>query len=179
MQDTFNIIGIDPGNNLGVSIFTIDSINYNICNIETRTYVLNRLIEEENSLNRLLVLSDIVNNLYMEFDPLAIGLEDAFMNFRFPKAIINLAKYVGLIELEFIKLNRYIKVFKYAPKYIKSIISTGDANKSDMLCGVSNIPELAKFLNVNTLTEHSIDATAIGYVTLLDIRNNTWILLTI
>lgn len=179
MYTGFNIIGIDPGNNLGVSIYTLDSITFAIRNITTRTYVLNNLAEDEFGVSRLLALSKLVHDLNSEFQPLAVGIESAFMNFRFPKAIINLSQYVGLIELEFVKANKYIKVFKYAPKYIKSIIVKGDANKSDMLSGVRAIDEVARHLDFNNVTEHSIDATAIGYVTLTDLRNYPWILLTI
>ena len=36
-NDTYTIIGIDPGNNLGIGILHIDSITNEIVGIESRT----------------------------------------------------------------------------------------------------------------------------------------------
>ena len=41
MNHTFNIIGIDPGTNTGIAVYTIDT-NFNILNIDTYTILLNK-----------------------------------------------------------------------------------------------------------------------------------------
>ena len=44
MIETFKIIGIDPGTNTGVSIYTLALPNFEIINIETRLYILKNLV---------------------------------------------------------------------------------------------------------------------------------------
>ena len=44
MNHTFNIIGIDPGTNTGIAVYTIDT-NFNILNIDTYTILLNKTFE--------------------------------------------------------------------------------------------------------------------------------------
>ena len=43
----FNIISIDPGNNLGISIYTIDDEDYKIVSVETIFLILNNYSSEE------------------------------------------------------------------------------------------------------------------------------------
>ena len=43
MNHTFNIIGIDPGTNTGIAVYTIDT-NFNILNIDTYTILLNNYV---------------------------------------------------------------------------------------------------------------------------------------
>lgn len=172
-KETFNIIGIDPGNNMGVSIFTIDTETLSIVNICTEFYILEHYISMytlDKVQSKLEYISIIIKNLIDKYRPVAIGIETAFMNSRFPKAVMYLSQYVGMIEYTCINYNSFIHIFKYMPKYIKAKISTGDATKVDMLTGISKIPEVYKCLPKIILTEHEVDATAICYVMLTEIR---------
>lgn len=173
-MNTFNIIGIDPGNNTGISILNIDANTLKLLHIHTLFFKLENYssnIIEDNLLSKLVYIKEIVHYLSNTYNPIVVGIESAFMNTRFPKAIINLSQYVGTLELEFKLCNNFTKVLKYAPKYIKSIISTGDADKKDMSKGISKIKEIKNLVpNIKELTEHEIDAIAIGYVTLEEIR---------
>ena len=178
MENTFTIIGIDPGNNLGVSIFTLDH-DLNILSIQPITYRLDTYfftISTNEMVNKLYYIKSIITNLIYTYEPLVISIESAFMNSRFPKAVMTLSQYVGTIELTIKELNNFIKIFKYAPKYVKSIICKGDANKDDMLNNIVKIEEIAKVLDTTSTTEHSIDATAICYTGLLHIRQYPYLL---
>lgn len=171
-METFNIIGIDPGNNLGVSVFTLDT-NLNIKSITTHFRFLEdypSALTEDKKLARLIYLQQLPYHLVNLYNPIAVGMETAFMNSRFPTAVMALSQYVSTIELNFINANSFIKFFKYPPKYIKKFINTGDANKKDMLAGIKKIKEITDVLDLNNKTEHEIDATAIAYVTLQEIR---------
>lgn len=182
-MNSFNIIGIDPGNNLGVSILTIDSKTFNIINIRTHIFVLedySSSIILDKKISKLYYITNVIPSyLYNLYNPKAIGIETAFLNTRFPKAVMHLSQYVGNLDLSFRSLDSFIKIFKYPPKYIKGIISTGDANKNDMLIGISKIKELKDILDYSKLTEHEIDAIAIAYVTLQEIRKYPLVLCSI
>lgn len=178
MDNTFYLIGIDPGNNLGISIFHIDN-NFNILDITTYTHCLDHFyfsISPNKIINKLYYLKSIITNLLDYYHPLSVSIESAFMNNKFPKAIMNLSQYVGTIELSVREYSSFIKVFKYAPKYVKSVICKGDANKEDMLTNIKKIEEINKHLDYSNITEHSIDATAIAYTSLIEIREDPFIL---
>ena len=183
MDDSYNIIAIDPGNNIGIAIYTISAIDNSILSITTRTVVLDMYINNDVvniMLYRLNILNNLIAELYNIYQPVAIGLEASFMNSRFPKAVIQLSQYVAIIETSFIKHNCFIKLFKYAPKYIKSKIGAGgDGNKYDMLANMNSIAEIITHVNTSYLTEHEIDALSIGYVMLTDIRYRPHLLFTI
>lgn len=171
MLNTYNIIGIDPGNNLGISCFNINS-NNTINTIETNIVILSKRLEDDDPrLLRMELLESILTDLNDYYQPVAVGLESAFMNTKFATAVIQLSQYVSMIEYTFYKLNPFIKLMKYPPKYIKSKISTGDATKEDMMTGLSKIKEITNILDLECLTEHQIDATAIAYTLLQDIRS--------
>ncbi|MGE3591445.1 MAG: hypothetical protein AB7G52_02965, partial [Arcobacter sp.] len=74
MENTFNILAIDPGNNLGVSIMTINALDFSIVNIYSRTIILDSLvydIQSDKMLYKLNALSSIVSDLIYNYSPLA------------------------------------------------------------------------------------------------------------
>ncbi len=172
----FNIISIDPGNNLGISIYTIDDEDYKIVNIETIFLVLNNYASEDgdgyDKINsKLKYLKDYMTKVMKDYKPLALGIETSFLNMRFPKAVIQLSQYLAIIESVSKEVYSGIKIFRYSPKYIKSKIDAGgDAKKDDMTSAVSKIKEITSKIKIDKLTEHEIDSLAIGYVMLKEIR---------
>lgn len=180
-METFNIIGIDPGNNLGISVFNLD-LDYKIKFIKTHFYVLEdygSTVSNDKKLAKLLFLQNIPSYLINMYQPVAVGVESAFMNSRFPTAVMSLSQYVSTIELAFKNNNPFIKLFKYPPKYIKKFINTGDANKKDMLSGIKKVKEIMDVFDPTGKTEHEIDATSIAYVLLNEIRNYPLVLCSI
>lgn len=177
MRECFNILGFDPGGNLGLAAMSIDVKTYEIISIETNTFILDKYLNNKNNvmMDRLVYLNSTVTSICNHYRPVAVGMESAFMNIRFATAVMQLSQYCGTIELSISSYNPFIKIFKYPPKYVKSAsIGNGNANKEDMLKGIKKIPELNK--HINTLGEHEIDAIAIAYIALLQIRNNPMIL---
>lgn len=180
-MDNLRIIGIDPGNNLGISIFTLNK-NLQIEHIETQIHYLNNFtyyMPNPNKHYKLVYLEKITQNLLHKYNPLAISIEEPFINTKFPNAITSLAKYMAIMELAIIKTAPYVSLKTYAPKLIKSTITSGCANKDDMKLGVHNIQELSVHLpQLEQLTEHEVDATAIAYTLLLEIRANSFLFIT-
>ncbi|MGE3593076.1 MAG: hypothetical protein AB7G52_11385, partial [Arcobacter sp.] len=92
-------------------------------------------------------------------------------NSRFPKAVMQLSQYTAIIEMSINSINSFIKIFKYAPRYIISNVGAGgNANKEDMLSNILTIGELMVHIDVKNMSEHEIDAVAIAYTTLKEIR---------
>lgn len=172
----FNIIGIDPGNNLGIAIYTIDPEDFKIVKIENIMLVLNNYITDEgdgyDKMNlKLKHLKFSIQAIIKNYKPIALGLETSFLNMKFPKAVIQLSQYLAIIESTSKEIIPNIKIFRYSPKYIKSKVDAGgDAKKDDMTTAISKLTEVTKHIDITKLTEHEIDSTAIGYVVLKEIR---------
>lgn len=172
----YNVIGIDPGNNLGIGILHIDCDTNEIIGISSQTLVLDSFVNDTDYnvlLARVHKLYDIVTGLNINYQPVVLSLEAAFMNSRFPKSVIQLSQYVNTIELATRLSNPWCKIFKYPPKYIKSSVGAGGAaDKNDMKANLLNIPEIASKIDLNTLTEHAIDSLSIAYVTYKELQLN-------
>jgi len=177
--NNFYIIGIDPGNNTGISIFELSSIDMSILSISTYTVILNNMIVGMDILlERNLALNKICSCLYDMYIPKAVAVEAAFLNSRFPKAVMQLSQYTSTIDQAFYNKDNFIKILRYPPKYIKKCIGGGgNADKDGMLRAVKNIPELLNNVNLDRLTEHEIDALAIGYVSITELRRSPHILM--
>lgn len=172
MEDYIKIIGIDPGNHLGLSILHINPINMKIDYIDTRTITLEKYSIQEELNFRLLLLQDIITDIYYNIRPNCVAMEAAFLNSRYPKAVVQLSQYTGMIECTFNSIDPTLPIIKYSPMYVKSIAGgTGKADKSDMLKAVSKNKELKSLINIEIMTEHEIDAVCIAYTALLEVRN--------
>lgn len=180
MNSTYNIIGTDPGGHLGVSILTVDSNTLQILSVNSLTITLDRYVENDNMIDKLNFLHNIITNLYSIYVPVAVAMEVSFMNMKYPNAVMILTQYVSTIERAWNISNPYLKIYKYAPMYIKSVVSgTGKADKDDMRLAISKNKELKKLVNLKTMTEHEVDATGIAYTALLEIRKFQYYLWTI
>jgi len=180
MLTTFRLIGIDPGSNSGVAIYHIDPVDMSIVHIETVTYALNNIapMADDFQLSRVMTLGNLCDRLQEHYQPVMVALEAAFMNSRFPKAVMQLSQYTSAVERSFMTKDPFIKLVKMAPKYIKRYIGGGgNANKDDMTAAVSVIKEVSDKVDLSALTEHEVDALAIGYVALTQIREHPHILI--
>ena len=179
-DNLIKVISIDPGNNIGLCIYSLDSTNFKIVNIETKLFVLNNLIDtddEYKTLYRLKAISNIIKNVVKTYKPMCLAFETSFLNMRFPKAVIQLSQYVGVIELTAYEADKNIKMFRYMPKYIKKNIGAGgNADKDDMTIAVSLVEDIIEHINVKLLSEHEIDSLAIGYIAIEEIRKFPFLL---
>lgn len=184
MLASFNIIGIDPGKNTGISIINVNIDNLTINNIETLRIKLDRTEYEYNNefINNIFYLKEHMINLLNTYNPVAIGYETAFLNSKFPNAIGQLSQYTCIIDMVSREYNPFIKIYRYAPMLAKSLFNKtvgGKADKSDMLTALKNNIELNSFVKLDNITEHEVDAVAMGYITLQKIRIDPMQLFTI
>lgn len=172
------ILGIDPGNKTGISILYLDVKTLKITKIETKTIILDRFVDNDDLVYRLIFVKSVINDIYNFYKPNCLSMESAFLNSKYPKAVIQLSQYVGMIESAFLEIDPTFTIFKYPPMYIKSVCSgSGTANKDDMRIAIKKNKELSKLLNIDSMSEHEIDATFIAYTAIEEIRKYNYILL--
>jgi len=184
-NNTINILAIDPGTTtIGVSIFTINVIDYSIVAIETILVDTSiRLVSSDTASDLLLRLERLyhrVVELINYYKPYIVSLENGFINRLRPAAYGPLSQSIMAIELAVRNTNPYIKIFKFAPKTIKKVTTTaGTAGKNDMLAGIKTIPEISNKINPDLISEHEVDSLGVNYTMLEYIRENPIILLMI
>ena len=163
------MVSIDPGTiHCGVVIWELDDNTLNIKNTENFTIEINpNLILEE----RLWALYDIFYNIFLETNVLHLAHESAFLNRFRPMAYGPIYTSINIIRKSFYDYSfNFNRIFAYPPKLVKATVAKGTANKNDMLLAVKSINELQPFILDNE-SEHEIDALAIGYTHLLNLRN--------
>ena len=182
-NDYINIISIDPGTNMGISIITLEIPSLRIVSVNTCSIDLSLLTKpnelENNLLLRTQAIMRIVTGIMEDYKPRVLAMEAAFVNTRFPKSVMYLSQYIASISLAVTTADPFIKIFNYPPKKVKATVSVGGANKDDMLTAVSKIDELNKHIVIETLTEHEIDSLAIGYAYIKELRENPVLMLMI
>jgi len=180
---TITIVGVDPGTNYtGVAIFTLELPTLKILNIDTK--LLNVFGLE----NRNMVGTDLQERLKMIYDqflgilntvePFTVSIESPFMNRLRPAAVGSLSQCLWALELASFHHNKHLFVNKYPPSSVKNGVGAkGNADKDAMMLAILNHPEISSLINGNLISEHEIDAIAVAYIQLTNVRNNNIILL--
>lgn len=167
------LVSIDPSTTTcGVAIIDLDH-SYNITNIESFTIVIDNKLSVEARLYRLYT---IMLDLLQDTVPYQLVHETGFIDRFRPMAYGPLYTSIHYIRKAFTELYGSNGMFGYSPKTVKSRVSTGNAGKLDMLDAVSGIPELNIWLT-GMETEHDIDAIAIGYNHILNLRERPELIL--
>ena len=130
------------------------------------------------------VISSMIKELVLEFDPDYITCEDTFYNPGRPQAFISLLVAITAMEAELyrmyyaglIDIPHKARVYKIPPKLIKKVVSEnigGNANKLDMYDALKLQAEkgvirfagqpVGHIAPLSEFTEHSVDAIDIGY----------------
>jgi len=176
MNDNFKLISIDPGTStIGVAIWDIDK-DFKIQDLSSFTIVIDTKIYTE---RRIKIVNEIVYDIINRHRPLQLVHESGFMDRFRPQAFGPIYATIFMIRQSFKDLYKYTDdhgIFMYSPKNVKATVDTGEADKFDMLRAVSTIVEIKPFLT-GVETEHAIDAIAIGYTHLKNIRECNELLL--
>lgn len=175
-ENYFTIFGIDPGSrNVGVSVFFINPSDLSIARVIPIQICLDKY-NNNNCQNsflhiRLLLLGREIRRLLKAFNPVAIGIESCFINPGRLGAVIPLASAISVISSAIIYNDSNTKLIEYAPSIIKKTIGASPhANKDPILEALERIEEINEIINLDLLTEHTIDGIAIGCTLLKEIR---------
>jgi len=170
------LISIDPGTTTcGIAIWDIGD-NFNIIDLTSFTLVIDRDIYLE---TRISMIRDYIFNIIKDVEPFQLIHESGFIDRFRPQAYGPIYAVIYNIREAFKLYFNYSddeRIFMYPPKNVKARLATGTADKSGMLEAVSSIDELKPFITLAE-TEHAIDAIAIGYTHLLNIREMPELLL--
>lgn len=178
-MESITILGIDPGNHTGVGILRIDPKTYKILAVESNYITLKNHVDN-NEIQRLQVLSKFIQDIYFYYKPNIVAMELAFLNMKYPNAVLQLSQYVGTVEYTLYKIDPTLLVTKYAPMFIKAVVAqSGKADKEAMYQGLSNIKEVSDLIDLQNRNEHEIDAIGIAYTALNEIRQYNFMLLAI
>lgn len=171
-------ISVDPGTSTcGVVIWNILFKNKKVIikDINTFTITISRDIYVE---ERIKIIYDTMVNIIKINNPIFLVHESGFLDRFRPMAFGPIYATILNIRQAFrdvynTKNDEYL--FMYPPKLVKAKVNTGNANKFDMFNAVNSIKELKPFL-IGYESEHVIDALAIGYTHILNIRETPEIL---
>jgi len=181
-MDYINILSVDPGTNMGVAIYTVSVPDLEILNIETTVLDLNVRTKPDvmykNLLLRIEKIQLYISHIGFNYNPHILAMEAAFVNSRFPKSVMYLSQYIAAIELTLKNNNPFIKIFNYPPKLVKKTVNAGGkADKDMMTIAINNINEISNKIDPTRLSEHEVDALAVGYTLINELRNNPELLI--
>lgn len=174
----FTLLSIDPGNNLGLAISVINPLDKTMTVVFSITLISDKAIRYDGN-ERVLTLSrnerrerylrPIITQLLEQYNVDAVIYESAFV----AKSIVayDSLKFYG----DFIRRcsqDYYwdILLQTVSPSKVKKILGVaGNSGDKDLMTSaVANHPSIifSDGINVADMTEHAIDAIAIGYVVL-------------
>jgi len=168
----FNIIGIDPGSNMGVSILTLDQ-SLNITGLEVLTIKANINLNVDQDLvdlhtarfYRLKEQKKRLINLFMVNMPIIVACESPYFNSRMPTAFESLVEMISNIKTALTEYNDFMELFKIDPSTIKKTVgANGIAKKEAIKLAVGKLNMVKTYINdFDDLDEHSIDSIAVVY----------------
>ncbi len=178
--ETFKIIGIDPGSNLGISVFTISTDKLEIVKIETFTTTITDVTNpnncNDNGVYRLSKIYNRMTEILKTHKPHSVAIEAAFMS-RFPKAFGVLTGIISMLSLAVVHYDKHIRITKVSPLEGKSAVGSCGTKKEDILEAMLKIKELTKHVKLKNVNEHVVDSVAIGYFLLLKYRKHPALLI--
>lgn len=172
---TFNMICVDPGfNNLGVSIFKIETRTGRILDIQIETIVTDKApsysgFSDEYVPERLFKLRKIYDNfktLCRHYNPAILAHETPFYNPRMPAAFGSLVEVLDAVKNATLNWNSNIYIEGLSPQSVKKGVgAAGKKGKDVMMDAVLSIPEIKDVIDfpLDELTEHCIDSMAVGW----------------
>jgi len=158
-KNTLLILGIDPGNNIGLCLMEVNTATWQILGVKYKTIKLS--FRGNTISDKLIIVQDVIEKLFAVHNIDVMSIEKAFSNPQAPRASINLSKIITMSVMPVFH-KKTLEVYEFEPKLVKKIFSdNGRSDKTDMFDSL---------LNHNILTdnqpmpdEHSVDAIAIAY----------------
>lgn len=176
----FNIMSIDPGSNLGISILHVDSNLLTINNINPMTILRDIKIYNDPNVcsasdryTRLKRQYEIITSLLYQHRPSYIVSEAPFYNPRMPNAFSALVEVMHVIRTAVNDFDPYLTLDTIDPSSVKKCIgANGISSKDAVKLALLQHTELYPLVHdiFNYLDEHAIDSIAVGYCLLSRIR---------
>jgi Holliday junction resolvasome RuvABC endonuclease subunit len=164
----FKILAIDPSSNfVGIAILTIDSATFNLIDIETlhlNLKIVTNLNDDYTDLfTRMTRLKQHTRDLIESYDIRAIAYERGFADRSKPGAFEPLVTCTTTMAMEFIEQIPLIRIDVFSPGAVKNAMGEkGNCKKEQMKEACLRNETINKFVKPNEITEHEIDAIAVG-----------------
>lgn len=177
---SYRVMSIDPGLNFtGVGIQDVDVATSIISAIQAFTLVNQRLedctgLDPESVSERtikLWKLRDAIVTVLHRYKPIFVVCEAPFYDHRRPMAFGALLEVVNAIQMAVLIYNSNIRFVLLPPLVVKKFVGAQtikndtEKGKLEVKRAISAIPAIMNVLqnDIDTLSEHAIDAIAIGY----------------
>ena len=166
-----NILAIDPSSNeVGIAKFKIHGGTKEIISIDTVTVYLKpkgwaSIPSTMSPLHeRMMRFKSIFTAIMRDTRPITVVHESAFVDGGLrASAVIPLASANMLMSNIVYEFNKDILVHTYTPPRVKNALGAkGNCKKEVMLETFKRHPLVNKFLDYRVMTEHEIDAVAVG-----------------
>lgn len=178
-DDTFSILSTDPGTStLGYCVTKLQIETLKLIDAYAWTVDSTRLAFYKDEIvdvhgekfARIISHKRNLENVLRFYNPLFVVCETPFFNRLRPSAGGPLYELYTTIEQTVFEWDQYKPLYGIDPKSVKKAIgAAGNAKKPDMLARIKEIDELA-CVKPDFLDEHSIDAVAVGYSKVLELR---------
>jgi hypothetical protein len=178
------IIGIDPGNQMGVTLLWFHPISMEIIRIEPMTLNQDKLTVDDNHIQyhgirfaKNMALRDALVNLFRIYWPVAVVSESPFFNRLSPGSYGPLLEMVFSIRLAVSLYDSWMGLDVIPPSNVKQALGAkGNCGKPEMITAlINNINITSKLIRpVNELNEHEIDSVAVAYSKYVHFCNTTW-----
>lgn len=166
-DNEYCIIAIDPGSTqLGVAILHIDIDTGDVMDVYTQTIYLSgkfKSFRHDGVVHRMRYLRLQFGSLFEMCNPTLMVYEKGFMNVRRPGAFGPINSSTTIVMDTAVDINRDIQIMEFSPGEVKNAMGAkGNCNKEAMAEACLRNETINKFLNVERVSEHEIDAVAVG-----------------
>lgn len=187
---TFSVIGLDPGTTtLGLGVLHVDALSLQITSYEAHTLIATKMVREDDWMAvthgyreaRVRALSDCLLEWFHYLRPLSIATEAAFYNRRTPSAYGPLLEAINGIRNAVVAYDNWMTLHVIETSVAKSEIGYKSPKKVKGQKKDTKTPVKEAMLSmpefkcpsqtpISTLSEHAIDALAIAYARLNQMR---------
>lgn len=167
-MNSLKILAIDPSSNeIGVAVLFIDSATFEVKNIITHYLGIKKHKSTNDNVEPLVYRMDYfydeIKGLIEYYKPHVMAYERGFMNPRTPGAFGPINTCTSLACRAAISFNRFMRITQFSPGQVKNAMGQkGNCGKDDMKAGCKAHPIVNKFVNPDLISEHEIDAIAVG-----------------
>lgn len=177
-DDTFFLMSIDPGTStLGFCLYKIHVETLEIVDIFAWTVDATRLAYYRDDVAeihgekfaRIIAHKKNLANVLSFYAPLIVVCETPFFNRLRPSAGGPLFELYATIEQTVFEWDHCKPLYGVDPRTVKKNVKAQGNKKPDMIAAMVKIPEL-QCANLDLLDEHAIDAVAVGYTKILELR---------
>lgn len=191
---TFTVMGLDPGtHNLGLGVLHVDALTLRITSFEAYTLVATKMMSEDDWLAqthgfrfaRLDALEERLVQFFEYYNPLTVACEDAYYSRRTPGAYGPLIETINMVLRAVRRYSNWIVPYVIESSVAKKAVGAVAAkkkgkrdktprdNKTPVRDAMLEMDEFKKCYSptpISTLSEHAIDALAIAFARLEQMR---------